>query len=423
MNPEQDEKSQGGKNTDSPTPQVFGPQQTGSDSIGSPNITPEFQASLRMTPAPNNAPQPLSTAPKRKKPGKKLLAIVAAVILIGLGAGAYAYVTILNNSPEKVLADALSGTMKDVLGRKPVRLAGTITYESKEEGSPYSVIIDMGASQADDNGQLGATVRIKAGDEIELSVKGSLIAEGSETVYVKIDDVQKTVDDIIAISPEFSSVAETAKPLIKKIDGRWVKIDQKSLAEMGFAESEEMLDKCSEEVGKLRISEADQKQVKEIFTQNQFAIVSEELPAETVDGDSSFHYKLNLNEEAGLRFTKDFIELESFAGVKKACEIESEDIDKDLEELKKQTDEEVEAKPVFELWVSEKTRRPTKFKVTLDDKKFSMENISTIKINADDVKIDIPTDSMTLQQLQTEIEQTFGSTSTLGWNDLRKEIR
>ncbi len=412
-------------------PQVFGPQQTQSAfptpastpnnvvSGGQPPITPGLMSATPQA----GTPQPLE-ATKKRRPGKKLIAIVAAVMVLGLGGSAFAYVAIMNNSPEKVLADALANTMTDVLDKKPYQLASTMKFESKKAGNPYSVSIDIDAKQVGENGEVGATVHLEAGEQMDLSVTGSIITEGTDAVYIKLDNLQKTVNDVVGMSPDIAPMANKVKPLIQKIDGRWIKIDEKSLASYGLVESEQKVDACTEEAKKLRISKADKKRVKEIFINNQFAIASEELPGETVDGDKSFHYKLDLNEEAGLKFVKEFVELESFAGVKKACDIKQESIDKDLKKLQEQKDEEVAEKPVLELWVSEKTRYPTKVKVTFDDKEFTMEQITTVKIDAQNIAVDIPKDFMTLEELQAEIEKTLSAASgagmTQGWSSWRR---
>jgi hypothetical protein len=395
----------------------------GSAAFGEQNSSPN-QLPVSNIPAPSQN-SAISTLPK-KRHSKKLIAAVLAVLLVGLMASAYAYVQILNNAPEKVLADALSNTMTDVLDRKPTSVTGTFKYASKSDGFPYTVTIGLEAQSTGENGQLTATIKLDAGEEFDVSVTGTVIGEGSEAVYVKFDNLQQTVDDIVKGSPGLAAYADATKPLINKIEDKWIKIDNKSLAEAGWIQSEESVDKCSEAVGALRISKDDQKRVKEIFLSNQFAITSEELLGEEIDGDDSFHYKLDLNEEAGLRFAKDFMELQSVKGVKEACEWKQEDIDKDLEELKKQLDEEIQAKPVIELWVSKETRRPTKIMVTLDDKEFSMENIATIKIDAPNISIEVPKESMPLNEVITEAEKAFekalGNSQSLGWTDVQSDI-
>jgi len=437
-----------------PQPQVFGPQQSTPSSSFNPQppapsgpygppqpplppATPQGYpqqpgppgpiASGSMPPMPPGPAYPSYGPPPKKRPGKKLLAIVAAVLILGLGGGVFAYVQIMNNSSEKVLADALTGTMADVLDRKPSQAVGTIKIESKDADRPVKLTIDLDAKLVADNSQIGAKVDLTM-ETMQISLSGTAIVQGSEAVYFKLDNLGKTVDQIIAEEREYASLKTRYQPIIDKLDGKWIKIDKNSLAELGFDTSKEEIDKCSQALENLRISKDDQKKIKHSFTTHQFAIASEELPAETVDGDKSFHYKLDLNEEAGLHFAKELVELPSFAGVKKDCEIEQKDLDKALEDLKKdvkeQTDKEVDTKPVFELWASKKTHRPTKFKITLDDKEVSMENITMVKINASNISIDIPKESTSISELAKSFEEAYSEApgNALGWTDIREDV-
>lgn len=410
----------------SPQPQIIGPQQ----STGTPSVQPVVPGStFGATTFGGDAPTPpIPPVPAKKRmPGKKLLVVVCALLVFGLSGGVFAYVQIMNNSPEKVLADALSGTMADLLDHKPSQAIGTMTVESKEAGQPFKMKIDMDAKQAGSNGQLKAVVDFAMG-ELQFSVTATTVSEGAKTFYLKFDNLQKTFDQITAHEPETAAMAEVYKPAIQKLDGKWIKIDEQGLADMGFTTTETDFSKCTDALEKLRISKDDQKQIKEIFTTHQFAIASEELPSESVEGDTSFHYKLDMNEEAAVHFTKKLIELPSFATVKKDCKIEQKDLDETIDDIKKdverQTDKEVATKPVFELWVSKNTRRPTKFKVTFDDKEVSFEDITVVKIDAPNITVEIPQETIDLKEVMQLMGQPSGAAgeATLGWSDIREQV-
>lgn len=482
MNPQQDNAPGHGPDSVPQQPQVFGPQQTpvnvpvdsaisesGTPSPGQPSSAPSpVAASLSHSPAANSRPQgvaptsfsspshhlassdqqqiPTNTQPahyqaepgsvpfmsstpqatvaqKRRFSGKKLFVAVAAVLLLGLGGSAYAYISIMNNSPEKVLADALANTMTDMLDGKPLQAVSNMKIEFEENGQPIVLTIDMDTKLVGENGAMNAKVRVEAGPLLDISASGSVVAAGN-TMYLRLNDVQKTVNDIVRMDPQMRLVADEMRPLIQKIDGQWIKIDEQSIAKYGLVETDKDLGKCTQALTDLRISEQDKKRVKEIFKNNQFAVASEELPDESIDGDSSYHYKLDLNQEAGVRFIKDFIELESFSRVKADCEIKFEDIEKELDQIKKQADKEASVKPVFELWVSKKHRYPTKAKVSLDDKKATLEWTTDTKINAENLSVDIPTDAMSIEQFEAEVTQILHSNTgqgmTRGWSAWRQ---
>lgn len=449
MNPQENPQSDSGSIANSnlnPGPQVIGPQQSQPMQSQPPQAPQPTQAqtpSMDISPVVSQLPQspqasvspPSQTqafsggsepiaAPKKKRPGKKILLVVSMVLLLGMGGGAFAYWQILNNSPEKVLADALSNTLKDVLDKKPIELKGTVKYESKNSRTPFTVAVDLGAKWVGENGETNVKVNVKANNTIDVTVNAAFVAEGSKAVYFKVNDLQKTIDDVMAMGSPEAKLPPVYDALIKKIDGNWIKIDQETITEVGLSSSEEELSKCTTAFDELRISDGDKGRVKEIFKNNQFAVASEELPSEDVEGESSYHYKLDLNQDAGLRFAKDFIELESFKGVKEACEIKSEDLDKAISDLKNQTDTEAtsDVKPVFELWVSKSKRYPTKVKISANEKEISMESITTVNIDAQNLSVEIPTDFITYKDLQKEIEQMSSSGQSLGWSDIRQEV-
>src|SRR5690606_34404563 len=129
-------------------------------------------------------------------------------------------------------------------------------------------------------------------------------------------------------------------------------------------------------------------------------------PKESIDSDNSYHYKLDLNDEAGIKFVKSVIELESFSSVKSDCNLKTEDYDKQLEDIKQRAKKD-DNMPVIELWVSSKTRRPTKVKVTSDDAYTVMEFVSNIKIGMEDVNIEKPSEFIDIKEIKTQFEQFF----------------
>lgn len=397
--------------TTPPTTANVNPQPEALNQAGTPNITPRPPQQIDgMGMNMSGFSQPV----KKKRPLAKLIIIIALVVLLSLGGGAYAYMSMLNNSPEKVLADAFANTTKDILDEKPVQLLGTLKVESKDSASPYTITIDIDSKQVGGNGQFDATVNFKAGESFEVTIKSSVVSEGASAAYIKLTDLQKTVDQVIAAEPELGMYGDMFKPIIAKIDGKWIKIDESGVAEYGVVESEEAATACSDAVGNLRISEDDKSKFKDIFSRNQFAIASEELAGEAVEGDESFHYKLDLNEAAAVTFAKELIELESFNAVQDACELTQEKLDEELAKIQETNNDTSKANPVFELWVSKEARRITKVKMTASDTEVTMDGITTVKIDAPDLTVEIPTDFITLQQLSDEISAAFQEGNALG---------
>lgn len=408
-------------------PQAFNPQQPSAEIEPSQPLT--FDTNPPANPHVFSNPQIQSFNSQNYNPRKKrkklikLMSIVLAIFILAGGVGAYAYTTMMNNKPEKVLADALSNSMKDLLDRKPAKAIGKLTYEFKGDDNS-KVTLDYQSKTANDNSSNEATMRIEY-DKVDVTVKGAvMVFTADQEVYFKFDDLKNSVKQLASSVPDYEPMVASLDPLLTKLDGRWIRVDKKALTELGMSKSEQEIDKCSDAFTKLRISDQDKKQVKDIFLANQFAIASEKLSKENIDGESSYHYKLDLNEKASVNFAKEIIKLESFKTVQKACEIKQEDLDRELKSIEDTAKEQKKGdqpQPVFELWVGSKTRRPTKVKVTMDDKELTMELIANIKIDAKDVSVEKPKDSTSIMELKQEIEEllgtSLGSTSTSPGND------
>lgn len=384
----------------------------------------------QITPPPTNPPnspspqgfkisepgQPASSFTNTNSSSKKkrfllVAVIVFLVLLIIGGGGGFAYYTAMNNKPEKVLADALSNTIKDVLDRNPSSMIGSVKYEFKGE-KKGSMNIEFNSKISGGNTQQEASLNLKS-DEIDFTIKGAVITLSTNEVYVKFDDLKKLTEQSSKSNPDLATYVESFKPIIDKIDSKWIKIDKQSLVEFGFVESEEEVDKCTKAMADLRVSKDDKKKLKKIFLDNQFMIATEKLSKEKVDKESSYHYKLDFNEEKSIKFSKSVTDLESFKGVKTDCKVKNEDYDKQLTELKNNAGREADQiKPVVELWVGAKTRLPTKIKITTNDETLTMEFDSKIKINDKSFKIEAPAGSINIKDLKTEIESLFSNGNT-----------
>lgn len=397
--------------TPTSTPPVPNPPPSSQPQVMSPQ-----HASGQPLFSPDSPAKPL----KSKRRFSKILLIVLLILVLVGGGGAYAYVNALNNRPEKVLADAISNSMSELLDRKPTTFVSKLVYEDGGGGGdePFTVTVDIDAKQANDDFETAATLRFEAttleGVDIDISAKGAVILMDTEELFVKFDDLEKTVDDILAVnpSPEAEGWVALLRPLIQKIDGQWIKIDSKGIAEAGLTESEHELDACTEATKKLRIKPEDKSKIKDIFNRNQFAIATEKLPKEKASNEESFHYKLDLNERAAVIFSKELIELPSFATVKKDCKVDTKQFDEQLKELDEQEEKhddheagehEDDPKPVLELWIGTDTRLPTRFKVTMDDKELTTTFDTTVKINASGVTISEPKNALSMTDIMEDI--------------------
>lgn len=373
----------------------------------------QLQASTINTPevpATSGPVQPVMPPPVLvpKKSKKKLLIGLVVLAILLVGGGALAAYTYLNNKPEKVLADALANTASDLTEKKPSAMIGTLTFESKGD-SPVKIAVKFDSKASGENGQGSADVTVDFSGKT-YNVKASGVVFGEEEFYFKIENLKKTIATLIGNQPEFATYSQLVDPIVAKIDNRWIKVTKADLQELGMAD-EQTVDKCTTALQNLKLSKDDTKQLKKLFKQNQFIVAGETFKAEKVGDEDSFHYKLDFNNQAAENFAKQVIAMPSLSGVKTDCGIDEKDI---TDGFKKEdsTASKTETKPVVELWVGKKSRRPTKFKVSANDKDVTVDFTTQVNLNARDISIEKPTSSVSVDELKAEFEKIVPSASS-----------
>lgn len=348
----------------------------------------------------NNPSLPSAHTKKTHIP-KKMIAVFAAVLLLlGIGVSA-AYYVYMNNSPQKVLADALTNMAVDLLESKPTSASGSLTFESKGD-QPVAVKVTFDGKARDSNSQSSAEVKVTYSGKT-YTIKTSGIIFGEDEYYFKLENLKQTLQDFEATNSELAAYGAYIEPIIEKIDNRWVKVTKEDLKD--FTSSEATIDACTTAVGNLKLSKKDQSEVKKIFKQNQFIIVNEKMGSESIDGENSFHYKIDFNDQQAAGFAKQIIELPSMATVKKDCKLSEETLNNSLKNETAFGSTSNAKKPTVELWVSKSSHRPTKFQVTSNDSNLTLNFNAQIKLNAKDVTIEKPTDAVSISDLQSEIEK------------------
>lgn len=367
---------------------------------GTPNVTP--------APQPISTVQPVTQPPKSSKKRMIISGVILAVLLL-LGIGAFLGYNYLNNKPEKVLADALTNTMSDIVEKKPASTIGQLVFESKGD-TPVKATIAFDGKYSGENSQGSAELTVDFSGKT-YNIKTSAVVFGEEEVYFKIENLKRTIADIINSRPELDSYSEVIDPLISKIDNRWIRITKDDLKDLGMAD-EQTVDKCSNALQNIKLSKEDKKQLKKLFKENQFIIASETLQSETVADESSFHYKLDFNNSAAENFAKQVISLKSFEGVKNDCGIDEEDIEDGFKQGSETSQRNNEPKPVVELWVGKNSRRPTKFRVSANNKEVVVDFDTQVKFSDQTVNIEKPSSSVSIKELQAEFEKLVPSANS-----------
>lgn len=409
---------------------------TGTPSPNDPSVQPTVPPSTPNS-AVNSVPQPQvagsvmgsmsAPQPPKKSKTKKiiLIAIICMmVILSGVGVGAFLYLNYLNNKPEKVLADALANTTADVLERKPIASVSKIVIKSAE--NDMEVTIDLDAKSTSNNSEVVAKVDFNSqGIKINTTANIRYIDEGE--YYFKIDNLRESISSTVqqlaarqgGMSPsQINQILRTINPLITKIDGTWIQISTDDID--GMASTGASIDECSKALQSLRLSSDDQESLKQLFQENQFITATEEYDKQAVDGNSSFHYLIDFNEDATMQFAKGAVKLPSFKTVVEACDIKEEDIKKPESSSSTSGSDSEEVK--VELWVSTDTRRITKLQINAKEAETVLDFNSTLNFDTGDIKVEKPQDFITIKELQQDVQQliqdisggsTTSSSSTL----------
>lgn len=359
----------------------------------------------------------VSSVPPAKKRNKLLfigLPILLVVLLLS-GGGAFAWYTVMNNKPEKVLADAFTNTVGDLLAKRPSEAVGVLTYEMKGS-SDMKLTLNFSGKNSGQNSQSDIDAKLDLSGK-SFNLKASAVVFGTDEYYVKLSNVQKTIDTFTEGSPEYDSYAQMVKPIVSKIDGKWIVITKDDLSELGSSATDTDVDKCTTAVQHLKLDKKDTKQLKKLFSENQFIIASETLPGEKVKDEASFHFKLDFNDKAAVAFAKQVIDLPSMATVKKDCDIKPEDFSNKVSEFDKDASngDTSDVKPVVELWVGKKTRRPTQVRISADDKELTASFVSQINLNATNISVEKPSGAIPIKQLQQDVKDLL-STGTSSYS-------
>lgn len=383
------------------------------DDFQNPQEPAQASAPEAVPQAPTPPPANLVTPPKPanlRKSNKKSLFICFALALIVLlsGGGAFAFYTYQNNKPEKILADALANTVSSFSEKSSSATLGSLTYEYKGDQTAKVKIAFEGRATGE-SGEGSADITIDFAGRT-YSVKASAVVFGEDEVYFKVEKLKALVDQLLSNNPEVADYGEYVNPIVAKVDNRWIKVTKNDIGKLSGADKDEV-DKCTEALKSLRVSKDDSVQLKKLFKENQFIVVSEKLKNEAAANENSFHYKLDFNNAAAEGFAKQVITLESFKDITKRCELDEKKIAEGFKDAKDGAAKEA-SKPVVELWVGKKTRRPTKFRVSADDKDVTVDFSSEFRLGAEDVLIEKPKTSVSITDLKEEFERIMPSATS-----------
>ncbi|HMS92812.1 MAG TPA: hypothetical protein PKD28_00350 [Candidatus Saccharibacteria bacterium] len=364
-----------------------------------PNLPTEPQQPVAPAPAPvGPQPQPqmaYAQPPQSKKPKKGLIigSIIAGALVVFGGAGALVY-NVWYQNPEKVIFDALTHAFKSESA------TGTGTVAIKSDDVDLKITF-AGEGQGSD-GRVDTTIKFdskSSGENISINVMASVLVKG-ETIYFKLDNVQKTVDQLAeAYGME---VPEYVTPIIKKIDGQWVSVKSSDYEDVSKEVAKQQ--RCVTDVFDNLSNSKDMKnELVDLYKENQILVIDEELPAKKIDGVGSLGYEISADTNAAQGFIKGLDDTEFGKELKKCDDsVNFAEVADAIKEADKENDSDVDTK--FELWVSRFGHQITEVNFTVKDDDASGVFVFNPKFNQD-VAVEAPKSSITIKQLQEDIEK------------------
>lgn len=385
------------------------------DSQPESNIAPpETEPASQPMPAPveeNAATSAFATTPttppaKPAGKSKKMLigSIVglAAVLLLGGGAAAYA---LWYQNPQKVVTDSIVNAFK----ANSLVLDGTFKLNNLGDttNSVEQVTLTFDSKSKKTEGQFNATLSIDAADKNYL-LEASAMADADMNLYFKVKNVDSLVDELIGMAEMDSTAIDQ---LVDKINDKWIRIAAEDYEDVS-QEASQAQECVSNVIKKYETDDNLRAQVSQAYKDNQFIVIEEELGSK----DGNLGYVLDGDIEKAKAFANQLKETDIYKELKD-CD-DNFDFDADDVISEQETDEATESR--FELWVSRFGHEIQQIKATMSDDEVSGEMTINTQFNQD-VTVEAPTDYVPVKELVDDISRIIFEQMTQGQTDMTYE--
>lgn len=341
-------------------------------------------------------PQATAQAPKKKHKGLIITIIVVAFLALLATSAALAYNFIYQN-PEKVVTDSL---MKAITAET---IAGNGTVVAKNDTITIKVGIDGGSDG--ENGKLKASLDISSDDrEVKLDGEGVFAKNGD--LFLKVNNADELVQTLMEGSGSTSTALDG---LIEKVDGQWIKISNDELGT--YSETYEKSKKCVDDaLGSAQNDKSLNKEISDLYRANSFIIVKDKLGSKTINGVESLGYEIEGDAAKAKAFISGIKETQ--LGKKLITCDDSFDFDSLAEGLDSSS---VDGTYKVQLWASRFGHELTELNV---NGKNDDTDVSVVfhPIFNKTVEVEIPTDTISLEELQTEITNTLSQLYMQSYN-------
>lgn len=377
-----------------PTPTSPSPS---TDPVANPDGEPSTQFTTQ--PQTDSAPAvaPLGSAmnttskPAGNKKKKIIIGVIAAVVaVLLLGGSAFAF---WYNKPENVVADSL----QKLTTAKSGSFNGLVSLTPKQEEGDFKMTFNGSSNEAlETNLSFDATASVEGRD---YALKADFATDKDSNTYVKIDNVRSLADEYFAmLGGGDTSVFDS---LIEKVDNKWIVITKDDLKDLSEDSSEQRL--CAgEAIKKIQSDKNQQNQLADAYKKNMFVVVKESKGTETIEGEMSNHYVIDLDYTKLRAFTDAAVETDAFKALDTCYdgELKSE-YDANKDDIKAPEDA---SDTTVEVWVGTFSHNLTKFKISGSDDEASGNIEATLKLNNNPTVV-IPKGETTVDDITEEFEK------------------
>ena len=356
----------------------------------------------------NSFGQPADTAPvaaapfapaakKLKKPLLLGLIIGGAALLLGGTAAAYQF---WYQNPDKVVTDSLV----KAITAETMSFKGAL--DTSGEAAKLKVDFDGASNATAFTTHTKATMTIGA---VNVVVDGNLQTSENGDMYFKLANAK----DIAAIftqmlgggqsNPQFDS-------LVDKINNRWIKVTPKDLDAEKGDEATNKAQCFSDTVKKLRTDKSLNGELTDLYKKQRFVTIKESLGMK----DGNLGYKLDIDRNKAKEFVSGVEKTKFYAELKK-CD---SDFKLDAEEITKAGESDITGDA--EVWVSQWAHELKQVKFNGSSKDGSSKGTFVFNpIFNKPVNITTPTDALTVQELQKEIEAISASVMGVAYQGIQ----
>ena len=369
--------------------------------------------------ATNSSANTASTDAAAKTKGKKKTGLIiglaiAAVVVIGGGVGAIAYLN-WHESPEQTLADAIS----NVWNAKNIQAEATITGEAKDKDSDFSKIelkMNMIATQNAASMSINTlSIDTKENGSYNLSVESAYSLD--DDIYFKIGGIKEAFDGAMKNvdkdeAEELEAISGMVGGVIEVLDNQWIKIDSDLLKEMGVKDQYD----CYKEKAKALSSEDFKKKVAEIYENHGFIALKDDKVVKTEDGLS--YYSIKIDNKESEAFGEEVEKLDEVKALTSCFdskldtdddEDEARDDDLDLEfndDIKKE-DEQRDYDLLVGISGWNHTLKAVEAKSSDDDADMSIK----LNLSYDEKAVELPGDAKNAKDLVEELKKAIQSSA------------